>query len=96
MFLTSDNIPKEFFKFPRLANELNPRDTVFRMDFNDQQRREKPPFTSEDCPFKEKHFAVWDRLFEGELTKEGALEEITQLMEEYYGSKYTLYRGFNH
>lgn len=87
---------KDFSKFPRLLNELNPRDVVFRMDFDSKKRLEKPPFSTDLNPYHDKHMLVWDKLFNGEITEEKALEEITLLMEEYYGMKYPLYRGFNH
>lgn len=96
MFLNQNNIPKEFIKFPRLANELNPRDTIFRADLDDEEREQKPPFTSEESPYMEKQWTIWNKLFEGKITEEEGLEEITQLMEEYYGMKYPLDRGFNH
>jgi hypothetical protein len=86
----------DFSKFPRLFNELGPRDVVFRADMDDKQRADKPPFIAEDCPMLAEHLAVWDRLFKGEISEENALEEITALMEKYYGFEYPLYRGFNH
>lgn len=97
MYFNNNSITnKDFSKFPRLLNELNPRDVVFRADFNNKKRKEMPPFTSEECPYNEKHMQVWDKLLTGEITEEEALERITLLMEEYYGEKYSLYRGFNH
>lgn len=95
MFLKTNKPTSDFSEYPRLANELNPRDVVFRMDFDDKKRQEMPPFTSEQCPYNEKHLQIWAKLFEGKITEEEALEEITLLMEEYYGKKYSLYRGFN-
>lgn len=87
---------RDYRKFPHLLDELNPRDVVFRADMNEKDYKEKPPFTSPDCPLNSKHMTVWNKLFKGEITEEEGLEEITVLMEEYYGMKYPLYRGFNH
>ena len=87
---------RNYFLFPRLVAELYPRDTVFRIDFTDKIRKEIPPFVSNQCPMLDRQNAVWDKLFNGEITEEEALEEMTLLMEKYYGFKYSLFRGFNH
>lgn len=86
----------DFSDYPRLYKELGPRDVVFRADMDDKQRKEKPPFISNECPMASEHLEIWNRLFSGAITEEEALEEITLLMEKYYGFEYPLYRGFNH
>jgi hypothetical protein len=84
---------KNFRDFPFLYREINARDVVFRADFKDIDRANKPPFSSRDCPYSEKQLAIWNKLFVDTITEEQALEEITLLMEEYYNTKYPLKRG---
>lgn len=94
------NTPRQNYNYiedyPRLAGELGPRDVVFRADFDEEKLFSMPPFISEQCPMVEKHLQVWDRLYAGEITEDQALEQITRLMEEYYGTKYPLQRTLNH
>jgi hypothetical protein len=80
--------------FPELINELEARDTVFRRNLESAQRREKPPWiaTFGKGDLQKEDEALWQKLFDGKLTEEGALGAMTDLMERYYGRRYPLNR----
>lgn len=79
--------PMTYIDFPNLLSELESRDTVFRMDFDDEQRREKAPFIMKTTEAEQK---IWNSLFQNEISEATALAEITKLMEQYYGCSYPL------
>lgn len=80
--------------FPDLINELNARDVVFRMDFNTRELRSKArwnaPFGNGD--FEAEDTALWQQLFDGQISEEAALDAMTTLMERYYGKPYSASR----
>jgi hypothetical protein len=80
--------------FPQLINELEARDTLFRREFDSDERRSIAPWIA---PFgkggiESKNDALWESLFEDRILEEEALEAMTDLMERYYGRKYPLDR----
>lgn len=90
----SDERKKTHRDFPRLNNELEARDTVFRRKFDSDERRSMPPWLA---PFGKdgiegENDALWQQLFDGRISEEEALEAMTDLMERYYGRKYPLDR----
>ncbi len=80
--------------FPQLINELEARDVVFRVDFTSRERRSKAPwlapFGKDDIEVE--NDALWRQLFDGRTSDETALDVMTDLMERYYGKKYSLSR----
>jgi len=83
--------------FPQLISELEARDVVFRMDFSSRERRSKAPWLA---PFgkdeiKADDDALWEKLFEGRISEEAALDAMTDLMERYCEKPYPLPRKWS-
>ncbi len=73
--------------FPKLLKEFRGRDSVFRMNFDEQKSRAIAPFTMHTSEAEQK---IWDALLKGTISEAAALEELTMLMEQYYGVEYPL------
>lgn len=78
--------------FLGLLNELEARDVVFRMDLDQGQRREKAPWVAQfgKGDLEKEDQAIWQQLFDGQITELEALDAMTALMERYYGMSYPL------
>jgi hypothetical protein len=80
----------DFSRSPHLYEEIKLRDLIFRAQLCGDECQKKSPFLSQDCPLQHDHLAVWKRLVCESITEAIALEEITLLMEHYYGFEYLL------
>lgn len=71
--------------------EIERRDAVFRMDLDDAARRARSPWIMLGREqLADEEMGVWLQLHRTELGNTKAVEKITDLMEQYYGSKYPL------
>ena len=73
-------------KYRDLSLRIERRDVVFRHDYKDTPN--KMPFLASRHPEKLKDTYV--RLDTGVIDQDGALDEITSVMERYYGMPYPL------
>lgn len=74
-----------------VLNEIVARDTVFRANFDDSERRKAMPFAHWGREFmQQEEFDVWVKLNERKISANEAVEEITDVMEKYYGTPYPL------
>ncbi len=82
--------------FPDLINELEARDTVFRMDFDSAKRRQKAPWLASfgKGDMQKEDEALWQKLVTGLISEEDALSSMTDLMERYYSVHYPLDRAW--
>lgn len=76
----------DFKKYQTLFNEIEARDTVFRLKFTHRERRVKQPFQFR--LFDDDSTDILKRLDKGDISKKQALTEFTILMENYYGRKH--------
>ena len=75
----------------QLFNELEARDVVFRYEFNTEERRQLAPWIMLGRErFQQEEFDICIKLQEKIISEIEALEQITKLMERYYGKKYPL------
>ena len=83
-------MPEEFIELVRKHGELNQRirqrDVVFRHRYQDASK--KMPFQAAMHP--DKLQPTYQRLNSGEINRDDALDEITSVMERYYGMPYPL------
>lgn len=76
---------------PQVFNEIECRDVVFRRDFDGAKRREVAPWGMLGRErLRQEEDALWFRLDAGEVSSSEAIEMMTDLMEQYYGKKYSL------
>lgn len=79
-----------------LINELEARDVVFRVDLDTMQQRQKAPWiaTFGKGDLEKEDESLWQKVFDGQITEEFALDAMTDLMERYYGKRYSLDRAW--
>ena len=82
----SDNFIELVRKQGGLAQRTRQRDVVFRHDYKDASN--KMPFQAARHP--DKLETTYQRLDAGEIDQDDALDEITSVMERYYGMPYPL------
>ena len=74
-----------------MKNEIEARDTVFRMKFDIEKRRQIAPwFSQERNSLRQEEFDIWHSLQENKFSEKETIEKITGLMEQYYGQRYSL------
>lgn len=74
-----------------VLNEIEARDTVFRLKFSAEQRRKMSPWAMYGREeLQQEEFELWQSLHKGGLSDEEAIEKMTDLMEQYYGQRYPL------
>lgn len=81
--------------FPNIDGELERRDTVFRIDLDDAERRQRAPWGNllgRKVLLREES-DICARLLAEEITEAQAIESMTDLMEQYYDQKYSLSRN---
>jgi hypothetical protein len=77
--------------YPSVDGEITARETVFRLDFDDERRRQIMPFHRWGREFMQREeFDIWKDLSQGTISDTEAIERITDLMEKYYGMVYPL------
>ncbi len=83
-------VPQDFLELVKKHNRLNQRirqrDVVFRHRYHDASN--KMPFQAARHP--DKLATTYHRLDAGEIDQDDALDEITSVMERYYGTPYPL------
>ncbi len=76
---------------PSVMNEIEARDVVFRLKFNDEKRRQIAPWMMLGRKgLQQEEFELWLSLQTSESSEEEAIEKMTDLMERYYGQRYPL------
>lgn len=74
-----------------VLNEVMARDTVFRLHFDDDKRRNTMPYAHWGREFmQQEDFDIWVMLNERKISETEAIERITDVMEKYYGMPYSL------
>jgi hypothetical protein len=72
-----------------VKNEIEARDTVFRMKYDIDKRRQIPPwFAQERESLRQEEFDIWLTLQAKKLSEKEAIKKISDLMEQYYGQRY--------
>lgn len=70
--------------------EIERRDVIFRRDYDDARRRAKCPWIMAGRKeVAEQEYEVWVNLHRGDISDHDAIEQLTALMEQYYGVAYT-------
>lgn len=76
---------------PSVMNEIEARDVVFRRKFDDEKRRQIAPWIMLGRKgLQQEEFELWLSLQTSEFSEEEAIEKMTDLMERYYGQRYSL------
>jgi len=76
---------------PSVLNEIEARDAVFRLDFDDDKRRQIASWNMLGRQaLQQEEFDVWLSLHAAELSEREAVEKISELMARYYGKNYPL------
>ena len=89
--MTYDNKVLEIIRrHNNVYQEIERRDVVFRFDFDQAKRRKIFPYIYGIEEINEEENKIWTLLGKGEITETEAIENITNLLEKYYGIKYTL------
>jgi hypothetical protein len=74
-----------------VKNEIEARETVFRMKLDIEKKRQTAPwFSQERTSLRQEEFDIWLSLQGNEFSEKDTLEKITDLMEQYYRHKYSL------
>lgn len=74
-----------------VKNEIEARDTVFRFKLDiDKKRQIAPWFAQGRESLRQEEFELWLSLQENKFSEKEVIEKITDLMEQYYGQRYTL------
>jgi len=76
---------------PSVKNEIEARDVVFRQKFDDEKRRQIAPWIMLGREgLQQEEFELWLSLQTSGFSEEEAIEKMTNLMERYYGQRYSL------
>ncbi len=89
--MTYDNKVLEIIKkHNNVYQEIERRDVVFRFDFDQAKRRKIFPYAFGIDKINDAENTIWIQLGNKELTESQAIEKITDLLENYYETKFPL------